>query len=122
MRKIYCAKDPLMIAHLRNVLKLHGIDCVVRKLDLATGAGELPPVDCWPELWITDDSQLCEGEALLKRTLAPLEAVRKPWICSGCGEEIEGQFSECWQCGRERTGWHAGASPVTSMSLPGRQK
>ena len=91
-----------MIAHLRNVLALYGIDCVTRKLDLATGAGELPPVECWPELWVMDDERAAEAEALLKKILAPVEAVRKPWICSHCGEDIEGQFSECWKCGRER--------------------
>ena len=24
------------------------------------------------------------------------------WTCPGCGERIEGQFTECWNCGRER--------------------
>ncbi len=91
-----------MIAHLRNVLALYGIDCVTRKLDLATGAGELPPVECWPELWIMDDERVAEAEAILKKMLAPVEAVKKPWICYNCGEEIEGQFSECWKCGRDR--------------------
>jgi hypothetical protein len=122
MRKIYCAKDPLMIAHLRNVLSLHGIDCVVRKLDLVTGAGELPPVDCWPELWITNDGQFSEGETILKRTLAPLKSVKKPWFCTGCGEQIEGQFSECWQCGRERDGWRSDVSQVSTMPAAERQK
>jgi hypothetical protein len=122
MRKIYCAKDPLMIAHLRNVLGLHGIECVIRKTDLATGAGELPPVDCWPELWIVDEGRLAESEAILKKTLAPLEAVKKPWICCACGEEIEGQFSECWQCGRERAGGLMGVSQVTTVSAPGKKE
>ncbi len=27
----------------------------------------------------------------------------KDWTCSGCGEEIEGQFTECWQCGTSRS-------------------
>jgi hypothetical protein len=36
--------------------------------------------------------------------LAPLHAVKKSWACAGCGESIEGQFSECWNCGRDRSG------------------
>jgi hypothetical protein len=102
MKKVYSAKDPLMVGHLRNVLVLHGIECVTRKLDLTTAAGELPPVECWPELWIIDDERLSEAQVILKKTLAPVEAVRKLWECSACGEQIEGQFSECWKCGRER--------------------
>jgi hypothetical protein len=91
-----------MVGHLRNVLALHGIECVTRKLDLTTGAGELPPVECWPEVWIVEDELFAEAEAILKKTLAPVKAVRKLWLCSGCAEQIEGQFSECWKCGRER--------------------
>jgi hypothetical protein len=102
MKRVYCAKDPLMVGHLRNVLALHGIECVTRKLDLTTGAGELPPVECWPELWISHDERLAEAQAILKKTLAPVKAVKKAWVCWGCSEQIEGQFSECWKCGRER--------------------
>ncbi len=106
-----------MIAHLRNVLALYGIDSVIRKLDLATGAGELPPVECWPELWIVDDERVVEAEAILKKTLAPVEAVKKPWTCSNCGEEIEGQFSECWKCGREHG--HRSRPPEEFMPATG---
>jgi hypothetical protein len=104
MKRVYCAKDPLMVGHLRNILALHGIECVTRKLDLTTGAGELPPVECWPELWIIQDERLAEAQAVLKKALAPVKAVRKPWLCWGCGEQVEGQFSECWKCGREPAG------------------
>lgn len=30
------------------------------------------------------------------------EADQEPWTCSGCGEELEGTFFECWQCGESR--------------------
>ena len=102
MKKVYSAKDPLMVAHLKNVLALFGIACVTRNLDLSSAAGELPPIECWPELWITNDEKLARAKAIIKKTLAPLESVKKPWRCAGCGEEIEGQFSECWSCGRSR--------------------
>ena len=102
MKRVYCAKDPLMVGHLRNILALHGIECITRKLDLTSAAGELPPVECWPELWIVDDTRFAEAKGILKKTLAPVKAVRKLWRCAGCGEQIEGQFSECWKCGRER--------------------
>jgi hypothetical protein len=25
-----------------------------------------------------------------------------PWSCPGCGETLEGQFTECWNCGAAR--------------------
>ena len=25
-----------------------------------------------------------------------------PWVCGGCTEQLEGQFTTCWKCGGER--------------------
>jgi hypothetical protein len=102
MKKIYSAKDLLMVGHMRNVLATFGIECVTRNLDLSTAAGQLPPIECWPELWVLDDDRAVEAMAIVKKTLAPLKSVKKSWHCEGCGEELEGQFSECWNCGRSR--------------------
>ncbi len=102
MKKIYTTKDPLMVGHLKNVLATFDIQCVTKNYELSSAAGELPPIECWPELWVLDDSRRAEAEAILKKTLAPLKSVKKSWQCVGCGEEIEGQFSECWKCGRSR--------------------
>lgn len=104
MKRIHSAKDPLMIGHLKNVLATFGIKCVARNLDLNIAAGELPPIECWPELWVVDDEKAAKAKAILRKMLAPLESVKKPWSCAGCGETIEGQFSECWNCGRDRAG------------------
>ena len=102
MKRIYSAKDPLMIGHLKNVLEIYGIECVTRNLYLSSAAGELPPIECWPELWVVEDRRCADAEGILRKTLGPLKPVRKPWTCAGCGEEIEGQFSECWKCGESR--------------------
>jgi hypothetical protein len=102
MRRVFTTKDPLMIGHLQNVLATFGIDCVTKNVYLSAAAGELPVIECWPELWVVDDQRHAEAQSILKKTLAPLESVKKPWHCTGCGEEIEGQFSECWKCGQNR--------------------
>jgi hypothetical protein len=107
MKRVYSAKDPLMIGHLKNVLTAAGIRCVTKKLDLISAAGELPPIDCWPELWVVDDDRVGRAKAVLKKALAPLAAVRKSWTCPSCGENLEGQFSECWNCGCDRSGVRA---------------
>ena len=104
MKRIHSAKDPLMIGHLKNVLATFGIRCIARNLDLSSAAGELPPIECWPELWVVDDEKVAKATAILRKTLAPMESVKKSWLCGGCGETIEGQFSECWNCGRDRSG------------------
>jgi hypothetical protein len=92
-----------MVAHLKNVLAMYGIHSVTRNGDLLSAAGELPPTECWPALWITNDEKLVRARSIIRKTLAPLESVKTPWRCAGCGEELEGQFTECWNCGRSRS-------------------
>ncbi len=110
MTKVYSTQDTLMLGHLRNVLKVHGIDCVIRNEHLAAASGEIPPIECWPELWILDGSKYNEARVVLRRALAPLGPIEKPWMCAGCGEEIEGQFTQCWNCGASRPWRRAGAN------------
>ena len=96
--------DSLMIGHLKNVLATFGIKCVTKKMDLISAAGQLPPTECWPELWVVEDERVAKAKAILKKTLAPLASVKKAWVCKSCDEKIEGQFSECWNCGCDPSG------------------
>ena len=102
MKKLYTAQSPLVISHLKNLLESGGIRCTVKNLYLAGAIGELPPIECWPELWVLDDQRYAEARRLLDRTLAPLRAVAMPWTCRKCDIEVEGEFSECWSCGSRR--------------------
>src|SRR5688572_3768697 len=67
MKRLHSAKDPLMIGHLKNVLASVGIKCVAKNVDLISAAGELPPVECWPELWVIDDAKFRRAESVLKK-------------------------------------------------------
>jgi len=33
---------------------------------------------------------------------APAEAGLPPWTCAKCGQQVEGQFDTCWNCGAAR--------------------
>ena len=102
MKKVFSNQDLLLIGHLKNILEMFGIECMIKNLYLASAAGELPPIECWPELWVVDDSRYAEAQVVLKRNQAKLESIKEPWKCGRCGEDIEGQFSECWNCGECR--------------------
>ena len=91
-----------MVYHMKNVLENHGIACQIRGEYRKVGTGFLPPTECWPELWIIDDSQFEEADKIIEEALETEDTEEKklkPWRCPGCGEEVEGQFDECWNCG-----------------------
>jgi hypothetical protein len=77
-----------------------GIEATVQRQFLSSVAGELPPDQCLPEIWVMHDEQLEEGRALL-RQLQTLPQRR--WRCA-CGELVEGGFESCWNCERPMPG------------------
>jgi hypothetical protein len=100
MIKVFSAQDFIEVAFWRNYLEQQDIACQIRNEYLTGAAGEMPPIECWPELWIMDE----RDEVIAKKHLAsdPLgEKELANWVCSYCGEESEGQFSHCWNCERE---------------------
>jgi hypothetical protein len=97
MRKIHSAESLLEIAHLRNVLLTAGIDCVVRNDRLGGVLGEIPFLECWPELWVRDPRDTLRARGLIDEALRPATP-DEPWLCPGCGERIEPQFTQCWRC------------------------
>lgn len=98
MKRVYRAATLLEVAHARNLLVAAGIDCEIRNQFLAGAVGELPALETWPQVYVEDDDEV--------RALRTLVQSRRPpsgsaWVCAGCGEELEPQFTHCWRCGRE---------------------
>ena len=72
-----------------------GIDASVQRQFLTSVAGELPPDQCLPEIWLRHDEQLAQARILLD----DLQHVpQRLWDCA-CGETVEGGFEQCWNCG-----------------------
>ena len=101
MRKVHSADSIVEIAHLRNVLQTAGIDCIVRNERLATLAGEIPFVECWPELWVCRSGDALRARGLIDLALAAADDEGPAWTCAGCGETVEPQFAVCWRCGAD---------------------
>jgi hypothetical protein len=103
LKKVYSAQQPLILGHFRNLLVTEGIQCEVRIPFLAAAGGEVPPIECWSELWITNDEDLEKALGVINAAREGSTEPGASWKCSKCGEEIEGQFEECWQCGSARS-------------------
>lgn len=79
-----------------DALKHRGIEASMQGYFLGAAAGELPPDQCLPQIWLMDESQ----EAAARAVLHDLQhAPQRRWACA-CGEIVEGGFEQCWQCGR----------------------
>ena len=78
-----------------GALRHAGIEATMQRYFLGAAAGELPPDQCLPEIWLVRDEQETRAHALLHElTHLP----QRRWLCA-CGEIVEGGFEQCWQCG-----------------------
>lgn len=97
MKTVYSAPNISLVSIFQNILQEQGITCWVKNEFLSAGIGEIPPIECWPVLCV-EDADFPEAKRLVDEALVsqPMAA----WKCSSCGEENEGQFAVCWNCGK----------------------
>ena len=102
MTRVYSSPDWMMVQTFKSVLDSYGIACEVQGEYRGSAMGQIPPTECWSELWVLDEGRVDEARRILARAEeAPLYE-RPPTTCSRCGERIEGPFDRCWQCGTPR--------------------
>lgn len=99
VKRIASHESLALLSHLRNLLEQSGIECFIKNEQLSGGLGDIPFLECLPELWVLRDNQLDAAESLLAE-LQSTSATAPAWHCPGCGEFNEGQFAACWHCGR----------------------
>ena len=78
-----------------DALQQAGFSASVQRYFLGSVAGELPPDQCQPEIWLAHDHEKLRAEQLLHSLQNPPQ---RHWLCT-CGETVEGGFEECWNCG-----------------------
>ena len=79
-----------------DLLAQAGIAATVQRAYASGIAGEIPPDQALPEVWVSDDDEL-------ERARVALHELRhlphRRWLCRACGELVEGPYEECWNCG-----------------------
>ena len=90
----------------RGILESAGIEAVVRGEVLFSARGEVPITpETAPSVWIVAKSRYDEARRIIRTyELAKNDklSVGSTWLCPSCGENHEGQFTHCWQCGIAR--------------------
>ncbi|MBX3585602.1 MAG: DUF2007 domain-containing protein [Ramlibacter sp.] len=79
-----------------DTLREAGIAASLQRYFLSSAAGDLPPDQCLPEIWLNHEEQEEAARALLH---ALQNLPQRRWACA-CGEIVEGGFEQCWNCGR----------------------
>ena len=105
LKKVYVAPNVGDAHVLRGLLETAGIQAVVRGDDLMPlQGGTLLHMETRSSIWVLEDEHFEQAVEIVEDYLrrrqepaAPSDEVRR---CSGCGEDLEPQFTECWSCGR----------------------
>lgn len=98
MVKVYSAQFIVLIENMKNVLKMHNIESYVTNQYLSSVSGEIPPYETWPQLWVAEQD-VAQAREIIRETEKESPESQEILICPKCGEEVEGQFTECWNCG-----------------------
>ena len=101
MTRVFTGGSLAEVGHLKSLLELAGIRCFIKNELLSSGLGDIPFLECQPELWVLDDGRAAEAGTLIRESMvnAPRLMHGPSWTCRRCGASNEPQFGACWQCG-----------------------
>ena len=104
MKKIFTDENLALVGCVRSELENAGVVCELRNDVLGGAAGEIPVTECWPEVWISEEQDLLRAEGIVADVMQRRANPGSGWQCGDCGEQHEGQFGTCWNCGEARPG------------------
>jgi hypothetical protein len=96
MKRVLQAPNLALATLWVDMLEDAGIAACVQRAYSGGIAGEIPPDQALPEVWVKDDSK----QAFAATWLQDLQ--RQPhrhWACQACQEIVDGPFEQCWNCG-----------------------
>ena len=96
MKRLIQAPNIAIASLWADLLNQAGIAANVQRFFAGGIAGEIPPDQALPEVWVIDDEQFEPGRRLLDDLR---RAPQRRWVCRACHELVEGAFEQCWNCG-----------------------
>ncbi|MFO7753610.1 MAG: DUF2007 domain-containing protein [Desulfobacteraceae bacterium] len=108
MKLVYTAQHPAEAHFVKGLLMSNGIGCEVRGESLWGTRGMVPiTTETAPSVWLFEDSDYDSAKQVVteyEKNISEYSSDEENWTCRSCGEESEGQFAECWNCGTKRPG------------------
>jgi len=102
VKKVYTTDSLVTIHHLRNLLELEGIHCIVKNEQMYTLRAEVPFTEVWPQLWVSREADMARAAEVVAEHLKGPSPDLPQWVCPRCAESLDGQFTACWHCGQDR--------------------
>lgn len=99
MREVFTDIDSAKVGFYKSALEQAGIPCFVRNEFSNTSMSSIPSHLFYPTLCVTDDDDFEAAVEVLRNFHNNPPPLHAPWLCPKCGEEVPGNFEECWQCG-----------------------
>ena len=96
MKRLTTAPNLALATLWSDLLRQAGVATTVLRAYASSIAGELPPDQALPELWVDDPADHERAGRLLDDLRNPLA---RHWLCPRCRETIDGPFEQCWRCG-----------------------
>ena len=101
MKRVFRGRLLPEVGHLKSLLEAADIRALIKNEQLAGALGEIPFLECMPELWVLEDRDASAAERIIAESIvgATLPVGGSPWRCRRCDAQNEPQFAACWQCG-----------------------
>ena len=103
MQRFYQAQDELEAQLLIDFLATSHIRATILGRYQSGAAGELSAVT-YPWVWLVEARDQARATELLQDFKHQQSGASggSPWRCPACGNQVDGEFDLCWQCGAGR--------------------
>lgn len=100
MIRVFSHDNAMVVHNIKNILENNGIECTIKNQFGGSAAGEVPPIEVWPELWV--EERWVEKAGSLIEDIMQGANDQTHWMCPACSEENPPAFELCWNCGHDR--------------------
>lgn len=97
MKKVYSTEILANAWNIKNVLEQHDIEAVVKNEKLFSVSGELPFLECLPEVWVKP-LYFVRAQQIIAELEDSSEELGPDWLCTVCNASNLSNYFACWNC------------------------
>jgi len=96
MKLVYTHEHHTLVATVANHLLQNDIAVITKNQYASGGAGQLAPIETWPEVWIVNNNDYSRAIELVEDLNKDPD--KSQWQCQNCNEMNDTTFDYCWNC------------------------